>query len=375
MKTFLFYLGHPAHWHNVKVVCAGLKSKGHNIVVVARQKDVLIELLDGEPYTIEVLPARKRQSKIGRVMDIFARELKMWKLARTHRPDLMVGTDIVITHVGKALGIPSIILNEDDAAAVPLFAKYGYPYCTVALAPKSCDVGPFHSKHIQYPGYHELAYLHPNHFAPDRKLVKELLGNEPHFILRAASLTAHHDDGRTGIDDDLALQIIDILAPHGKVVITSERPLSKELEPFRMQFHPKHMHHVMAASRMYIGDSQTMAAEAAVLGVPSIRFNDFVGELGYLEELEHRFGLTKGIRTDEPEELLSCIKANLDEQVLADLQAKRQKMLDEMIDVAQFFEHFLESFPESKAKFEDNEQMWKSFQRKKGSGSALQPSI
>jgi predicted glycosyltransferase len=33
---------------------------------------------------------------------------------------------------------------------------------------------------------------------------------------------------------------------------------------------------------LYIGDSQTMAAEAAVLGIPSIRFNSFVGKLVYL---------------------------------------------------------------------------------------------
>ena len=37
------------------------------------------------------------------------------------------------------------------------------------------------------------------------------------------------------------------------------------------------MHHVMAFASLYIGDSQTMAAEAGVLGVPFVRFNDFVG--------------------------------------------------------------------------------------------------
>jgi predicted glycosyltransferase len=49
---------------------------------------------------------------------------------------------------------------------------------------------------------------------------------------------------------------------------------------------------------MYIGDSQTMTAEAAVLGTPAIRFNDFVGELSYLEELEYTFDLTYGIKTN-----------------------------------------------------------------------------
>ena len=55
------------------------------------------------------------------------------------------------------------------------------------------------------------------------------------------------------------------------------------------------MHHVMAFASLYIGDSQTMAAEAGVLGVPFVRFNDFVGRIGYLRELEDIYHLGFGI--------------------------------------------------------------------------------
>ncbi len=55
------------------------------------------------------------------------------------------------------------------------------------------------------------------------------------------------------------------------------------------------MHHVMAFASLYIGDSQTMAAEAGVLGVPFVRFNDFVGRIGYLRELEDTYHLGYGI--------------------------------------------------------------------------------
>ena len=358
-KTFLFYLGHPAHWHNVKIVCARLHEKGHRVVLVAREKDVLFKLLEGVPYEIEMLPARKRSSKLGTAINVLGREKQMLKIAKRYKPKMMIGTDIVIAHVGKLLGIPSIILNEDDAVAVPLFAKYGFPYCTVALAPKSTDVGAFAEKHIQYPGYHELAYLHPKHFEVDDELVRELISSDgPHFIIRAASLTAHHDDGRTGIDDELVKKIIEILSPHGKVIITAERELGAELEPYRMSFHPKHMHHVLAKASMYIGDSQTMTAEAAVLGVPSIRFNDFVGELGYLEELEHRFGLTKGIRTDQPQLLLDTITQFVTSDHKTDLQEKRRIMLNEMINVATFFEWFFVNFPNSMEECRSNEQLW-----------------
>ncbi len=42
----------------------------------------------------------------------------------------------------------------------------------------------------------------------------------------------------------------------------------------------------------------TMAAEAGVLGTPFIRINDFVGRLGYLNELENKYQLGFGIKPD-----------------------------------------------------------------------------
>ena len=41
---------------------------------------------------------------------------------------------------------------------------------------------------------------------------------------------------------------------------------------------PIDIHHIMAYANFHIGDSQTMAAESGVLGIPFIRVNDFVGK-------------------------------------------------------------------------------------------------
>ena len=285
----------------------------------------------------------------------------MLRIVRKHKPDVMIGTDIVIAHIGKLLGIPSIILNEDDAAAVPLFAKYGFPYCTIALAPQSTDVGSFADKHIQYPGYHELAYLHPDHFQPDEQLLKDLLGgDQPHFIIRAASLTAHHDEGRTGIDDELALCIIEELQPKGKVIISAERELGAALEPYRVSFHPKHLHHVLATASLYVGDSQTMAAEAAVLGVPSIRFNDFRRGIGipggigapFWVDQRHKNLSTRGV------DALGSVNTPRP-KFRSSLHDKRQEMLSMMINVSEFFRWFFLEFPESMHLCRQKDWMWK----------------
>ena len=128
------------------------------------------------------------------------------------------------------------------------------------------------------------------------------------------------------------------------------------------------MHHVMVFALLYIGDSQTMAAEAGVLGVPFVRFNDFVGRIGYLRELEDVYELGYGIHasilpanspirrndgSSQPsgvEELYKRV-----EQLVAMPSDERRKlwserrkqMLSDKVDCAQFLTWFIENYPNS----------------------------
>jgi hypothetical protein len=217
------------------------------------------------------------------------------------------------------------------------------------LSPQVCNNGKWVNKSIKYEGYHELAYLHPNHFTPSRDLVESYFSTvEPYFLIRFAKLTAHHDEGIKGISNTLARKIIQVLSPKGRVYITSERELSPEFEPYRMAINPLDIHHVMSFASLYIGDSQTMAAEAGVLGTPFVRFNDFVGRIGYLAELENKYNLGFGIKPDNPEKLLSVVKDLADtENLRQEFSRRRQKMLDEKIDTARFMTWFIENYPQS----------------------------
>jgi predicted glycosyltransferase len=332
-------MGHPAHYHNFKNSIESLERKGHEVKILVRAKDVLLELIEEDKLDVEYLPPRENQSKMGLVFSILKREWKLLRMCVPWKPDLLIGTDLVITHIGKLLGIRSVVVNEDDSSAVPLMARYAFPFATHILAPNCCDQSPSNHKKIGYEGYHELAYLHPDYFTPVKSLLPlELRSAEKYFILRFAALNAHHDDGRSGIHDELALKLIEILEPHGSVFITSERKFSERLEKYRIPIHPKIIHHAMAFAEMYIGDSQTMAAEAAVLGVPSIRFNDFVGELNYLEELETRYQLTVGIQTSQQSKLIELTKKWVELPYLKDEWSERRKrMLANTISVTPFW--------------------------------------
>ena len=357
----LFYLGHPAHYHLFKNVISTLKSKNHNVTVLIKKKDILEYLLERSEFDfLNILPKGRKDNKLGIALGLIKRNFAMFRLFIKRRPDVLIGTSTEITHIGKLLNIPSIVVNEDNYDAVPLFSKIGYPLANNILAPVSCPTGSdgsnWERKTIHYEGFHELAYLHPARFKPEKNVLKNKIDfHGSYIILRFAKLTAHHDKGKTGITTKIAQKIIDLLKSQYNIYITSERELEPEFEHYRITIDPINMHHALYYADMYIGDSQTMAAEAAVLGTPSLRFNDFVGKLGYLEELEHKYGLTYGIKTAEPEKLYQKIEELLHVPDLSEeWQRRKRKMLSEKIDVTAFMVWFVENYPESVGIMKDN---------------------
>ena len=128
------------------------------------------------------------------------------------------------------------------------------------------------------------------------------------------------------------------------------------------------MHHVMAFASLYIGDSQTMAAEAGVLGTPFVRFNDFVGRIGYLRELEEKYQLGYGIKASalgSVDHLCKRVQELVEMKAAerkATVQERREQMLADKIDCAKFLTWFIEEYPGSVADVRAaDEQFWARF--------------
>lgn len=339
----LFQLGHPAHYHLYKHTIANLQHDGHRVYVLIKKKDILEDLLKeaGMPY-VNILPSGKRSA-----FSLMLRVCRVFWFALRHHVDVLVGSTPEVAQVGWLLRRRSVIMAEDDAAIVPQFIKAVRPFVDRYLSPDSCNNGVLEPKTTHYPGFHKLAYLHPNRFTPDEKVVDGYFSSkEPYFLLRFAQLKAYHDVSARakGFDKDTALRLVQLLKPFGRVCISSERPLEPELEPYRLAINPLDIHHIMAFAKLYIGDSQSMAVEAAMLGVPGVRFNDFAGKIGVLDELENKYELTYGIPSSEPQRMFAKVEELL---VIPDLkevfQQRRQRMLSDKIDVTSFYTQFIEN--------------------------------
>lgn len=345
------YLGHPAQYHFMRLSLANWRQHGHEVKVLIKTKDILEDLLieNGEVYeNIQVHP--RGAGKLSILAASFRRTKAVLHIAKTFKPDVLVGTDSSVAQAAWLLRKPAITVLEDDYEVIRNLAKLTYPFTTCILVPSVCDVGPYDAKKIGYDGYMKLAYLHPNCFTPDRAVVAQYQLPENYVLVRLAKLSAHHDVGINGLNLNLMEHVVSKAKQFGYgVYITSETDLDPLLQPYQLRIQYKDIHHVLAFASLLVSDSQSMSVEAAMLGVPSLRFSDFSGRISVLEELEQSYQLTFGIPTSDPRRLMALFDELLSLSDLKEVfRQRRQKMLSEKIDVASFLTWFVENYPESK---------------------------
>jgi predicted glycosyltransferase len=262
----------------------------------------------------------------------------MLRTVQRYQPDYLLGIgSFRAAHAAWLLRKASYVFTDTEHATeqIPLFK----PFASKIVTP-TCFTTDFGHKHVRYNGYHELAYLHPDRFRPNPEVLAEigLTTRDSFFILRFVSWEATHDIGHKGFSLEGKRRLIRLLQPHGKIIITSESPLSEEFEPYRLPISPVKIHDLLYYATMYIGEGGTMASEAAVLGTPSIFVNTLTA--GTFRELEQKYGLLKTFPYEQ--EAFSSTRHFLKNNDLKmEWIAKRQNMLMDTIDVTQWIMEYM----------------------------------
>lgn len=344
---FLFFFVHPGKYHLFKFLIRNLINQGHQVDVFIITKDILEDLIKQEGWNyVNIFPEGRRINGIpviiATIINFFRTLFRLLKQTWGKKYDFYLSDD-VLSVVGWLKGVKSFHFQDDDYKAVPESTLL-LGASTKTFAPETTDLGKFNDKKISYRGLHELAYLHPNRFTPDKSVLDELnLNGNKYYILRLVSLTASHDVGKKGLDNDLVQKLINILQKHGRVFITAERELPAQFEQFRIKVSPEKIGHLMYFAEMFIGDSQTMTTEAAVLGVPSLRCNSFVGLIRSMAEMEDKYGLTWGFLPNDFNKLILKVQELLQEKDLrGEMRKKRAIMLEDKIDFSTFMIDYFE---------------------------------
>ena len=352
--NILMDIAHPAHVHLLRNTYFELVEKGHNVFVTVKDIPAAIILLDRYqiPY---IYLGGKRDSLLGKAILQFKYNFTIWKLVVAEKIDIGFCSSMTIAHISRISRMKSVLLDDDDDEVEPLYVKYAHPYANTILSPDCLKRKS--SKTIYYSGYHELAYLYPSRFSPDLKVLSDigLKESDTYYLLRFNAFKAHHDSGVKGLSPDDKRKLIQTLEKTGRVFITTESEIDEEFRKYQLKVSPEKVHSLIYYASMLIGDSQTMTSEAAVLGTPAIRCNTFVGRISYLEEEEHKYGLTYGFRPENSNAMFAKIEELI---AIPDLknewQRRRQKMLADKIDVTAFQVWFIENYSESARIMKEN---------------------
>ncbi len=355
---FLVYIGHPSQYLFLREAIKRLKNNGHRFVILIKTKDVLQDLLlnDGVKDFKNILVEKRGNSVFSIILSFLKRFFKILNIVKKFRPNLLIGTDPTIAQLGFFLGIDRITTIEDDYEIIKPLAWMTYPFTQTILCPEVCEVGRWDKKKVGYKGYMKLGYLHPNIFKTNKNIKEKYSLPEKFIVLRLSGLNAYHDIRANGITKEILDQIINILIKKKiDIIISSEEKLDKKYDKFILKFSPNDLHHILSLSMLLISDSQSMTVEASVIGVPSIRFSSFSGKISVLEELEKKYSLTYGLKTDDFKNLFKHIDILLKtDQLRTVWKSKLKNMLSEKIDVSSFLVWFFENYPESIAVMKSN---------------------
>ncbi len=343
--TIALLPAHPKQLWMMQALAAPISGFA-DMVWVLRDKDCIVELAEAMKLDYVVI-SRAATGRLGNALELAANVRRACRLTRARRIDLWM-TKYGCANIGAALARSrSISFNDDDVDIIPLIAWTSYPFARAVLTPDATRMGRFARKTLSYSSYQELLYLHPNRFAPDPSIYAELglADRSPFAVVRLSALQSHHDTHIRGVNEELLRRVLQLAAGHEppiRVFVSSEKPLAPEFEPHRFPISAFRMHHALGAAEFFVGDSQSMTTEAAVLGVPALRINSFVGRISSMNQLED-YGLSFGFLPNQEEALAERLKEIL---ALPDRRAcfaeRRRKMLADKIDPLPWFVNVIE---------------------------------
>ncbi|MFC1733065.1 DUF354 domain-containing protein [candidate division KSB1 bacterium] len=346
----LIDIGHPAHVHYFKNFIRIMNEKGHSCFITARNKEIAFQLL--KKYKI---PYRSRGkgggSVFGKILYLPKAVFIIYKWAIIFKPDLFLS--FASTYAAYASWLsrkPHIAFDDTEHAKLELLL---YPLVTNHILTPDCFNKQLGKKQLLFKSYIEFTYLHSNYFNPEPGIKSELgLTKDDKFILfRFVKWGASHDIGQSGIPDTLKLDLLNLFVNQGYTVfISSEGELQKEFQRYQIKVSPEKIHSVIYEADMFIGESGTMANEAAILGIPSIFVNSLDAGV-FQDEVKYKLLYSFRSSTNLLDEIIKLLK-------IPDLKqlhkTRRVKLVKDKIDVTAFMVWFIENYPKSAKVLKEN---------------------
>ena len=321
---------HPAQILDTKNVYLRLKERGHKVLYTARDRQVMISLLDA--FDADYQKKKKKGSFLKEAI------IMLYGLIRTilaFKPD-------VIICVGGSLApfagwlMRKRTLHWTDSEDSRMMSFLSHPWSTKSLASKSYRMGFAFSgflknKRILHNSLFQLAYCGPGYFSPDPAFKQEL-GIEvstPLYFMRLGNYDSYHDLHVPKPTSEQLIELCQFLSNQGHLEISFEGEPPAELAAYQMTQHPSTMQQYIYHADLVFSQGACTASESAVLGTPCV-FQSHL-KWGYIED-EVAAGV---LFRSEPDAILDACTQHLHRKGDPDFQKKVKHFLQDKEDIVE----------------------------------------
>ncbi|MCH8539316.1 MAG: DUF354 domain-containing protein [Opitutales bacterium] len=345
MARILIEAHHPAHIHFWKFIIKELQERGHQILLVGRDRDVMRHLLKAFDWIPSVVPTRAGRGKanIFPFSEMLKRQWALYRSMKNFQPDLVLSLMGSYTQMARLLGIPNWVFTDSEFQHFN--HRISHPFADRIYTP-SCFYKSLGKKQRIYHGYHELTFLHPRYFAPNPEVLSYLGGARAgHYVIfRISAWDTLHDWKHSGLGDQLPEIIETVREIHPVYIIAEGGSLPPDWERYRFKAPPHLFHDALAFARLVVTEGASTASEATCLGVPSFYVNSTEAR-GYLLDQSQRYGWP--VCQENPEGLKEKIKQELTQNRSPDESLNlRNEVISEHIEVGQYILEEIENeFP------------------------------
>ncbi len=340
----LIDINHPGNVHYFKHFIKIMRHKRHEILLTARNSKIICQLL--EAYDFDYIPRGKGGDSIsGKIFKMISADYKIYKHARSFKPDLLMSfSSPYAAQVAALLRKPHINLNDTEHSD-RIHRKFTYPFSKYIITPSTYQ-NNLGKKHIRINTVVEYAYLNPKVFKPNPDIFQYLgiSKEDKYVVIRFVSWQALHDINQGGLSLEMKHKIIKLLEKKYRVFICAEKGVDSIFKPYQLKIPPEKMHDALAYASLFISEGGTSASESALLATPTIYINS-LPLMCYLK-LAQQHGVIEHFNTEK--EVMSYVQNFLDKPPGEDeMIMKRNAMTKDFINLTDYLIWFVENYPES----------------------------
>ena len=308
MKILIDLL-HPADVNFFKNAIDVLNGKGIDITIIVRPRGKMIEILKSELPNMQFTPVGKHyNSTSGKLFSVATRNFNLLMFLRKRNFNICTSYGFFVGIASRFCRMPSVIFADDYEYKSTFYLS---KFCGDYFVIPSC-ISATGKNILKYNGFKELAYLHPNRFKPNRRVLEQY-GITPnnYVFIREVSRTSMNYKNLQQMDlpeiihrlNDLGLDVVLSLEDKTRADSLKDKCIILE-EPVEDIFSLIHF----ALFTISSGDS--MARESCLVGTPTI----YTGERDMVinKELIERGCLLKA---DDKQQLNTAITSIIENNV------------------------------------------------------------